>query len=31
MPFNVDLTNQQSWQKGLSMISGLIDEFEKSL
>ena len=30
-PFNVDLTNQQSWQKGLSMISGLIDEFEKSL
>ena len=30
-PFNVDLTNQQSWQKGLSMISGLIDEFEKSI
>ena len=30
-PFNVDLTNQQSWQKGLSMISGLIDEFENSI
>ena len=30
-PFNVDLTNQQSWQKSLSMISGLIDEFEKSI
>ena len=30
-PFNVDLKNQNSWQKGLSMISGLIDEFEKSL
>ena len=30
-PFNVDLKNKNSWQKGLSMISGLIDEFEKSL
>ena len=30
-PFNVDLKNQKSWEKGLSMISGLIDEFEKSL
>ena len=30
-PFNIDLKNQQSWQKGLSMISGLIDEFEKNL
>ena len=30
-PFNVDLKNQKSWEKGLSMISGLIDEFEKSI
>ena len=30
-PFNVDLKNQKSWKKGLSMISGLIDEFEKSI
>ena len=30
-PFDIDLKNQQSWQKGLSMISGLIDEFEESL
>ena len=30
-PFNVDLKNQKSWQKGLSMISSLIDEFEQSL
>ena len=30
-PFNVDLKNKDSWQKGLSMISGLIDEFEKAI
>ena len=30
-PFNVDLKNQESWQKGISMISNLIDEFENSL
>lgn len=30
-PFNVDLKNQKSWEKGLSMISGLIDEFEKCI
>ena len=30
-PFNVDLKNKNSWQKGLSMISGLIDEFEKAI
>ncbi len=30
-PFNVDLKNKDSWQKGLSMISGLIDEFEKTI
>jgi oligoendopeptidase F len=30
-PFNVDLKNKDSWQKGLSMISSLIDEFEKAI
>ena len=30
-PFNVDLKNQKSWEKGLSLISGLIDEFERSI
>ena len=30
-PFNVDLKQKNSWEKGLSMISGLIDEFEKSI
>ena len=30
-PFDVDLKNKDSWQKGLSMISGLIDEFEKTI
>jgi oligoendopeptidase F len=30
-PFNVDLKNKDSWQKGLSMITGLIDEFEKAI
>ena len=26
-----DLKNKDSWQKGLSMITGLIDEFEKAI
>ena len=30
-PFNVDLKQKDSWQKGLSMISSLIDEFEKTI
>ena len=30
-PFNIDLKDKVSWQKGLSMISSLIDEFENSL
>ena len=30
-PFNVDLKQKNSWEKGLSMISGLIDEFEKNI
>ena len=30
-PFNIDLKDKQSWQKGLSMITKLIDDFENSL
>ena len=30
-PFNINLKDKQSWQKGLSMITKLIDEFENSL
>ena len=30
-PFNIDLKDKNSWDKGLSLITGLIDEFENSL
>ena len=30
-PFNINLKDKQSWQKGLSMITKLIDDFENSL
>ena len=30
-PFNIDLKDKKSWQKGLSMITKLIDDFENSL
>lgn len=30
-PFNIDLKDNKSWDKGLSLITGLIDEFENSL
>ena len=30
-PFNVNLKDKKSWDKGLSLITGLIDEFENSL
>jgi oligoendopeptidase F len=28
-PFGLDATNPEFWQKGLSVISGMIDELEK--
>ena len=30
-PFNIDLKNNKSWDKGLSLITSLIDDFENSL
>ncbi|MDA9605153.1 M3 family oligoendopeptidase [Alphaproteobacteria bacterium] len=30
-PFNIDLKDNKSWDKGLSLITGLIDEFENTL
>ena len=30
-PFNIDLKDKKCWQKGLSMITKLIDDFENSL